>query len=81
MVATMILVAGATGRAWFGDLPPVARAESPGAGLVRPGSPKEAALRDIGVEISAGDLRSRDAVDAACRGVSAVISTVTAIGA
>ena len=41
---------------------------------------RESATRDLGVEISHGDLRSRDAVEVACRGVNMVISTATAMG-
>ena len=49
-------------------------------GLVRSGSPKESALRALGVAISTGDLRDRASVEAACRGVDAVITTATAMG-
>jgi len=49
-------------------------------GLIRSGSAREAELRAIGVEISNGDLRSRAAIETACRGVKTVISTATAMG-
>ena len=48
--------------------------------LVRPGSPRQAALAHLGVEICHGDLRSGDSLATACRGVRAVISTATAMG-
>ena len=47
---------------------------------MRAGSAGEAALRAIGVEISTGDLRVRADVEAACRGVDAVVTTATAMG-
>jgi uncharacterized protein YbjT (DUF2867 family) len=37
-------------------------------------------LRDLGVEIVHGDLRSRADLDTACRGATTVISTATAMG-
>jgi len=49
-------------------------------GLIRAGSAREAEMRSIGVEICNGDLRSRASIEAACRGVTAVISTATAMG-
>ena len=49
-------------------------------GLIRAGSKREAELRSIGVEISNGDLRSRAAIENACRGVKTVVSTATAMG-
>jgi uncharacterized protein YbjT (DUF2867 family) len=49
-------------------------------GLIRSGSKREPELRAIGVEISHGDLRSRVAIENACRGVTTVISTATAMG-
>lgn len=49
-------------------------------GLIRAGSKREAELRSIGVEICNGDLRSRAAIETACRGVKTVVSTATAMG-
>ena len=49
-------------------------------GMIRSGSAREAALRATGVEICNGDLRSRAAIETACRGVTTVISTATAMG-
>jgi uncharacterized protein YbjT (DUF2867 family) len=76
----MILVVGATGLLGS-EICRLLRAEGrPVRGLVRPGSAKEAALREIGVEVVPGDLRSRSSVEEACRGVDTVVSTATAMG-
>lgn len=76
----MVLVVGATG-ALGSEICRRLRSDSRAVrGLIRPGSPKESALREIGVESSVGDLRSRASVEAACRGVTTVISTATAMG-
>ena len=48
-------------------------------GLVRPQSPKEEALRALGVEVRHGDLRAPDTLEAACVGMEVVVSTATAI--
>lgn len=75
----MVLVVGATG-ALGSEICRRLRAEGRAVrGLIRPGSPKESALREIGVESSVGDLRSRASVEAACRGLTTVISTATAM--
>ena len=76
----MILVAGATGMLGSEVCRRLRARNHAVRGLVRPASPKEPALREIGVEVSTGDLRSRADVEAACRGVSTVISTATAMG-
>jgi uncharacterized protein YbjT (DUF2867 family) len=76
----MILVVGATGVLGSEICRRLRDRNRDVRGLVRTGSPKEAALRKLGVEISSGDLRSRAAIEAACRGVSAVITTATAMG-
>lgn len=76
----MVLVVGATG-ALGSEICRRLRAEDRTVrGLVRPGSPKEPALSEIGVEASFGDLRSRASAEVACRGVRTVISTATAMG-
>ncbi len=76
----MILVVGATGLLGS-EICRLLRARGLAVrGLVRAGSPKEAALRALGVVISTGDLRDRASVEAACRGVDAVITTATAMG-
>lgn len=49
--------------------------------LVRPGSPKESLLGQLGVEIHHGDLRTPPTVAPACDGVTTVVSTATAMGA
>lgn len=49
-------------------------------GLARAGSPMTATLRDLGVEISTGDLRSSADVQTACSGVTTVVCTATAMG-
>ena len=76
----MILVVGATGLLG-GEICRRLRAKNLAVrGLVRAGSAGEAALRAVGVQISTGDLRVRTDVEAACRGVDAVITTATAMG-
>ncbi|MGH9884560.1 MAG: SDR family oxidoreductase [bacterium] len=77
----MILVVGATGML---GLEICRRLRASGSGvraLVRPESGNAGALRDLGVEMSPGDLRHPDTVARACEGASAVISTATAMGA
>ncbi len=76
----MILVVGATGILG-GDICRRLRGRGLDVrGLVRAGSTNESALRDIGVEICTGDLRTRASVEAACAGVATIISTATAMG-
>jgi uncharacterized protein YbjT (DUF2867 family) len=48
-------------------------------GLVRPGSPREDTLRGFGVETILGDLRDPGSLEAACRGVTTVISAATGV--
>src|SRR6478735_5892272 len=48
-------------------------------GLVRTGSAKEGDVRGLGVEIAHGDLLDRGSLDAACKGVDAVVCSATAI--
>ena len=76
----MILVAGATGVLGSEVCRRLRGGNHAVRGLVRPASPKGPALREIGVDVSSGDLRSRADVEVACRGVSTVISTATAMG-
>jgi uncharacterized protein YbjT (DUF2867 family) len=76
----MILVVGATGML---GLEICRRLRDQGRSiraLVRPGSPREPLLRDIGVEIHHGDLRTPDTVAPACDGVATIVSTATAMG-
>ncbi len=76
----MILVVGATGLLGSEICRRLRARNLPVRGLVRAGSPGEAALRAMGVEISTGDLRRRADVRAACLGARAIISTATAMG-
>lgn len=76
----MILVIGATGLLG-GEICRQLRArELSVRGMARSGSPRAAMLRDLGVEVFTGDLRTRADVERACLGVTAVISTATAMG-
>lgn len=47
--------------------------------LVRPGSPKEPILRDLGAEIVYGDLKDFASLELVCRGASRVITTANAM--
>ncbi len=77
----MILVVGATGMVG-GEICRrlVARHDSVRA-LVRPGTDpaKVGALRALGIEIATGDLRDGPSLDAACRDVDTVITTVSSM--
>ncbi|MBA3670929.1 MAG: NmrA family NAD(P)-binding protein [Gemmatimonadaceae bacterium] len=77
----MILVVGATGVLGTAICHRLRTTGQDVRALVRPGSPRGQLLRDAGVQIAAGDLRVRGDVEAACRGVTSVISTATAMGA
>ncbi|MDH3524704.1 MAG: SDR family oxidoreductase [Acidobacteriota bacterium] len=76
-----ILVAGATGMVG-GE---AARILSSGGNAVRAlvrstsGGEKVAPLKSAGIEVVEGDLRDRPSLDAACEGVDAVITTVSAM--
>lgn len=76
----MILVVGATGLLGLEVCRRLRARTQPVRALVRPGSPREEELRRLGAEVVHGDLRSPEALKAACRGVTAVISTATAMG-
>lgn len=76
----MILVVGATGSLGLEVCRRLRSRNQPVRALVRPGSTREEELRRLGAEVVQGDLRSREAVEAACRGATAVISTATAMG-
>jgi uncharacterized protein YbjT (DUF2867 family) len=76
----MILVVGATGLLGSEICRRLRARDRDVRALVRTGSPGEAALRELGVEIAIGDLRDRASLVAACREVQAVISTATAMG-
>jgi NADH dehydrogenase len=77
----LILVVGATGMLGLEICRRLREQGRAVRGLVRPGSPKEPLLRDLGVEIHHGDLRTPPTVAPACDGVTAVVSTATAMGA
>jgi NADH dehydrogenase len=75
----MILVAGATGILGSEICRRLTAAGESVRALVRPTSSPDtvARLRAMGAELAEGDLRDRASLDAACRGVSAVVSTAT----
>ena len=77
----MILVAGATGVLGSEIVRRLRAAQQPVRALVRRTSAREkvAELERLGAEIAPGDLKDRRSLDAAVKGVSAVISTVTTI--
>jgi NADH dehydrogenase len=77
----MILVVGATGMVGSEICRRLAATGWPVRALVRETSSadKVAALRALGVETVVGALQDRASLDAACRGVSAVITTVSSM--
>lgn len=76
----MILVVGATGLLGTEICRRLRARNLPVRAFVRPGSPRESMLREMGAEIAHGDLRSRSTIEEACAGVDTVISTATAMG-
>jgi len=77
----MILVVGATGLLGLEICRRLREQGRAVRGLVRRGSPNEPRLRELGVEVVHGDLRTPPTVAPACEGVSTVVSTATAMGA
>jgi uncharacterized protein YbjT (DUF2867 family) len=79
--STMNLIAGATGTLGSEICRQLADQGKPVRALVRTTSDPETveALRNCGAEIVRGDLRDRASLDAACQGVTAVISTVSSM--
>ena len=77
----MILVVGSTGLLGREICRRLAAKGKPTRALVRATSDqaKVAELKGYGAEIVVGDLRDRASLDAACQGVTAVISTVSSI--
>lgn len=75
----MNLVVGATGLLGNQICRLLAAAHKPVRALVRPTSDqnKVAQLESLNVEIARGDLKDRSSLDAACQGVTAVISTAS----
>ena len=76
-----VLVAGATGMVGGEAARILSGAGHAVRALVRPTSSGEkvAALQGAGIEVVEGDLRDRASLDAACAGVDAVITTVSAM--
>ena len=77
----MILVAGSTGSLGTEIVRLLRERGESVRGLVRSTSAPEkiARLKELGAETVVGDLKNRASLDAACKGVSTVISTVTII--
>ena len=75
----MNLVVGATGSLGGEIVKLLADAGKPARALVRPTSDQKKVdqLQTLGAEIVTGDLKDRPSLDAACRGVSAIISTAS----
>ena len=75
----MNLIVGATGLVGGTICEMLAAESNPVRAFVRPTSDqtKVERLRTLGVEIVTGDLKDRSTLDAACRGVSAVITTAS----
>ena len=76
----MILVVGATGLLGSEICRRLRERDRDVRALVRPTSLRAPALRALGVDVVAGDLRDRASLVAACRDVEGVISTATAMG-
>lgn len=70
---------GATGLLGFEVCKRLRAAEKPVRAVVRPSSLRIADVRALGVEIFEGDIRAAGVVAAACKGVTTVISTATAM--
>ena len=77
----MILVLGATGLLGTEICQLLAESGKPFRALVRTTSAADQveALRAMGAEIATGDLKDRNSLDAACRGITTVISTASAL--
>jgi uncharacterized protein YbjT (DUF2867 family) len=75
----MNLVVGATGSLGSEIVKLLADAGKPVRALVRPTSDQKKVdqLQTLGAEIVSGDLKDRPSLDAACRGISAIISTAS----
>lgn len=76
----MILVVGATGLLGSEICSRLRARNLQLRALVRPASRNADRLRDLGVEIVAGDIRVASDLQRACKGVSTIISTATAMG-
>src|ERR1043166_3090304 len=78
--ADMILVVGATGLLGSEICQLLVAGDEPVRALVRSSSDKTKVekLRGLGAETLEGDLKNRSSLDAACHGMSAIISTASA---
>ena len=72
-----ILVVGATGQLGTAIVDRLAGMGRPIRALVRPGSPRE--FPADGVELAFGDLRDRESLAAACRGIATVVATANVV--
>ena len=72
-----ILVVGATGQLGTAVIDRLAGMGRPVRALVRPGSPREFPTNNV--ELAFGDLRDRDSLAAACRGVATVLATANVV--
>jgi uncharacterized protein YbjT (DUF2867 family) len=77
----MILVVGATGELGGEVCRRLRQQDRPVRALVRPGSPKESALAELGAEVVHGNLTDPESLRTACRGAQAVVTTANAIKA
>ena len=75
----MILVVGSTGILGTAICKRLRGKGAAVRGLVRTGSPKEAQLKDMGVEIAYGDLKDPGSIAQACEGVTCVVSTANSM--
>lgn len=76
---TVIVVVGATGMLGMEICRRLRANGLATRALVRPGSPRERALRDLGVEVVHGDLKDPGSLAPLCHGAAAVISTANTI--
>lgn len=76
----MILVVGATGLLGMAICQQLRQKGLAVRAFVRAGSPREPALRALGIDIATGDLTDSATIDAACTGVTTVVSTATGMG-
>lgn len=74
----MILVVGATGQLGTAVVRKLREEGRPVRAFVRPGSDYDH-LAGMDVELAFGDLRDAESVDAACRGVEAVVATANVV--
>ncbi|MCK5406043.1 MAG: SDR family oxidoreductase [Candidatus Krumholzibacteria bacterium] len=75
----MTLVVGSTGALGFEICRRLRSEDSPVRALVRPGALREGALHRLGAEIVYGDLKDPPSLEAACRGITSVITTANAM--